>query len=188
MVGWCHWLNGHEFEQTLGDSEGQGSLAGCSPWGRKKSDTTEWLNNNKVILFNFWRTIKLPSTVVPSFYFPTSNTQRFEVINIFMNTRLFLFLNSHPNGPEVFSYENMKVKIAQSYPTLCNPVDYSPPGSLSMEFSRQDTGVAIHSLLQGIFPTYRSNPGLPYCRQNSPRIFLTKETMPYQNTSGFLSH
>ena len=32
MVGWHHQLNGHEFEQTLGDSEGQGSLACCSPW------------------------------------------------------------------------------------------------------------------------------------------------------------
>ena len=35
MVGWHHWLNGHELEQTLGDSEGQGSLACCSPWGRR---------------------------------------------------------------------------------------------------------------------------------------------------------
>ena len=34
MVGWHHQLNGHEFEQALGDSEGQGSLACCSPWGR----------------------------------------------------------------------------------------------------------------------------------------------------------
>ena len=33
MVGWHHQLNGHEFEQTPGDSEGQGSLACCSPWG-----------------------------------------------------------------------------------------------------------------------------------------------------------
>ena len=40
MVGWHHWLNGHEFEQAPGDSEGQGSLACCSPWGCKKSDTT----------------------------------------------------------------------------------------------------------------------------------------------------
>ena len=47
MVGWHHWLNGHEFEQTLGDSEGQGSLVCCSPWGRKESDTTKGLNNNK---------------------------------------------------------------------------------------------------------------------------------------------
>ena len=36
-----------EFEQTLGDGEGQGSLACCSPWGRKELDTTEQLNNNR---------------------------------------------------------------------------------------------------------------------------------------------
>ena len=35
MVGWHHQLNGHEFQQTPGDSEGQESLACCSPWGRK---------------------------------------------------------------------------------------------------------------------------------------------------------
>ena len=41
MVGWHHPINGHEFEQTLGDSEGQGSLV-CFPlWGHKESDTTE---------------------------------------------------------------------------------------------------------------------------------------------------
>ena len=40
-----HRLNGHETEQTLRDSEGQRSLACCSPWGCKESDTTEWLNN-----------------------------------------------------------------------------------------------------------------------------------------------
>ena len=41
MVGWHHWLSGHEFEQTPGDSEGQGSLTCCNPWGRKESDMTE---------------------------------------------------------------------------------------------------------------------------------------------------
>ena len=46
MVGWHHRLKGHEFEQTLGDSEGEGSLACCSAWDRKESDTTERLNNN----------------------------------------------------------------------------------------------------------------------------------------------
>ena len=40
MVGWHHEHNGHEFEQTQGDSEGQGSLAYCSSWGRKELDTT----------------------------------------------------------------------------------------------------------------------------------------------------
>ena len=47
MVGWHHRLTEHEFEQTLGDSEGQGSLACCSPRGHKESDTTERLNNSK---------------------------------------------------------------------------------------------------------------------------------------------
>ena len=41
MVGWRHWLNGHESEQAPGDSEGQGNLACCSLWGHKESDTTE---------------------------------------------------------------------------------------------------------------------------------------------------
>ena len=40
MAGWHHRLNGHEFEQTLGDSEGQGSLSCCSPWGHKESNST----------------------------------------------------------------------------------------------------------------------------------------------------
>ena len=47
MVGWHHGLNGHEFEQTMGDGEGQGSLACRSLWDCKESDTTERLNNNK---------------------------------------------------------------------------------------------------------------------------------------------
>ena len=41
MVGWHHPVNGHEFEQTPGDGEGQGSLTCCSPWGCKEKDTTE---------------------------------------------------------------------------------------------------------------------------------------------------
>jgi len=40
MVGWHHQLNGRESEQTLGDSEAQGGLTHCSPWGHKKSDAT----------------------------------------------------------------------------------------------------------------------------------------------------
>ena len=44
MVRWHHWLDGHEFEQAPGVGDGQGSLTCCSPWGRKESDTTEWLN------------------------------------------------------------------------------------------------------------------------------------------------
>ena len=45
MVGWHHWLNEHEFEQTPGDGDVQGSLVCYSQWGHKELDTTEQLNN-----------------------------------------------------------------------------------------------------------------------------------------------
>ena len=48
MARWCHWLNGHECEQAPGDGEGQGSLACCSPWACKETDTTQWLNNKGI--------------------------------------------------------------------------------------------------------------------------------------------
>ena len=52
MVGWHHEINGHEFEQTQGNSEGQGSLVCCSPWGLKELDTMEQLNNNYTSIQN----------------------------------------------------------------------------------------------------------------------------------------
>ena len=57
MVGWHHRLNGCEFEQAPGDGEGQGSLACCSPWGRRELNMTEQLNNKegdrKILTFYF---------------------------------------------------------------------------------------------------------------------------------------
>ena len=50
MVGWHHRLNRHEFQQALGDTEGQGSLECCSPWGHKESDRSEQLNSNNSII------------------------------------------------------------------------------------------------------------------------------------------
>ena len=44
MVGWHHQLDRHEFEQALGDSDGQGSLAYFNPWGLKEADMAEQLN------------------------------------------------------------------------------------------------------------------------------------------------
>ena len=57
MAGWHHWLDGCEFEWTLGVGDGQGGLACCDSWGRKKSDTTERLNWTK------WRKSDLSVTV-----------------------------------------------------------------------------------------------------------------------------
>ena len=48
LVVMGHRLDGHEFEQTLGDDDGQGSLECCSPWGRKESDTSEQLNGTEL--------------------------------------------------------------------------------------------------------------------------------------------
>ena len=48
MVGWCHWLNGHEFEQTSGDSEGQVSLVCCSQWGHRVGH--DWATEHQQII------------------------------------------------------------------------------------------------------------------------------------------
>ena len=53
MAGWHHWLDGHEFEWTLGVGDGQGGLACCDSWGRKESDTTEWLNWTELKMVKF---------------------------------------------------------------------------------------------------------------------------------------
>ena len=49
-IAWHHRLNRHESEQALGDGEGQGSLAGCSPWGHKELNMTEQLNNMLILI------------------------------------------------------------------------------------------------------------------------------------------
>ena len=55
IVGWHHWLSGQEFEQTLGDSEGQESLACCSPWGHKgQTWLSAWTTNNNGTLNEFY--------------------------------------------------------------------------------------------------------------------------------------
>ena len=53
IVGWHHRLNGHEFEQTPGVGDGQGSLACCSPWGHKESDLTEQQHSTQHKKVNF---------------------------------------------------------------------------------------------------------------------------------------
>ena len=62
MVGWHHWLDGHEFKLAPGVGDGQGGLVCYSPWGHKESDTTGWLNNNKVtnthVIIRYFQKIK----------------------------------------------------------------------------------------------------------------------------------
>ena len=67
MVG---WLNGHEFDQTPGDGEGQGSLACCSPWGHKESDMTE--QQQQSVINDFSLNLFLFTSLVWGFHFLTA--------------------------------------------------------------------------------------------------------------------
>ena len=65
MVGWYHQLDAHEFEQTLGIGDGQGSLVSCPLWGRTESDTTEATQQQQQQASRGWKAIKLESCRVP---------------------------------------------------------------------------------------------------------------------------
>ena len=54
IVGWYHQFNAREFDQALGDCEGQGSLACYSPWGPKELDKTEWLSKHLFVFSFIW--------------------------------------------------------------------------------------------------------------------------------------
>ena len=73
-------------------------------------------------------------------------------------------------------YAAVQRLVVQSCLTLCNPMNYSPPGSsVHRDSPGKNTEVGCHALLQGIFPTQGLNPGLPHCRQTlyHPTTFRT---------------
>ena len=100
MIGWHHQLNGYEFEQSSGDSEGQGSLECCSPWGLKESDMTQQLNNNNISSFIHAFSILIQKFSVSTFLIndfqssdpPCQFNSPFHCIlqNIFLKFQLFL--------------------------------------------------------------------------------------------------
>ena len=64
MVGWHHWLHGHEFELVSGVGDGQEGLVCCSPWGCKESDTTEQLNWTELVTQTVKNLPAMPETWV----------------------------------------------------------------------------------------------------------------------------
>ena len=90
MVGCHHQLNEHESEQILGDTEGQGRLVCCSPWGCKESDTIEWRNNNN----NNWRV-----NSKPYMFWKTNGhlTDKIYHTTIFYNYHYQIIICSHVN-------------------------------------------------------------------------------------------
>ena len=75
MTGWNHQCNEHEFGWTSGDGEGQRGLACCSPWGHKKSDTTGWLNDNKVYMERVTWSIYTASSFQNTYRHPSVSTK-----------------------------------------------------------------------------------------------------------------
>ena len=102
MAGWHHEVNGPEFEQTPGVGEGQESLACCSPWGHKESDTTQWLNNNKELFST--------SKTDPSECSTQGLVNWFLVFLFFFTTLRFSLNTGSPHGSLLFHLH---------YPPLC---------------------------------------------------------------------
>ena len=88
-------------------------------------------------------------------------------------------LSLHSRGKQThFIQLHVLCFIAQSCPALCDPMDYSPPGSFVHKDSLgKNTGVGCYTFLQGTFPTQGSNPGLPHCRQIL--YYLSHQGSPY---------
>ena len=101
-VRWNHRLSEHEYEQTPGSSEGQGSLVCYSPWGRKESDMTWQLDNNICCM----------------------NKRMEEKINERRNRQMHHSFSKPANFPFVDQFSS----VAQSCPTLCHPMDCNTPG------------------------------------------------------------
>ena len=123
MVGWNHWLNGHELGQTPGDDEGQGSLVCCSPWECKEPDMTWRLNNKKnctELLAAAAKSLQSCPTLQPHRWQPTRLPHPWDSPG--KNTGV----GCH------FLLQCMKVKseseVAQLCPTPSGPRDCSPPG------------------------------------------------------------
>ena len=94
MVGWRHWLNGHEFEQTLGVGDGQGGLECYSPWGHKELDTTEWLNWTDKYIYTYKISTNYQTKLYDGFIF--SNVWYGYSLSIFI-----LFLPLFPIHPKL---------------------------------------------------------------------------------------
>ena len=164
MVGWHHQHNGHGFEWTTGVGDGQGGLACCGSWGRKESDTTEWLNWTELNLPWFMDLIfQVPmqycslqhQTLLPS---PVTSTTgccfSFGSIPSF-----FLELFLHWSPVAYWAPTNLGSPLSVSYHFAFS---YCPWGSQG-----KDTEVVCHSLLQWttfcqISPPWPARLGLPH--------------------------
>ena len=124
MVGWHHQLNGHEFEQTPGDGEGQESLACCSLWSHKELDMTERLNNKKISAVSLSILLLMGPCVCFHILTIINNATVNIEEHISFEISVFILIN-----PELLDYMVVAVVLVfQSCLTLCDPLDCGPPG------------------------------------------------------------
>ena len=161
MVEWHCQLSGHEFEQTPRDSERQGSLVCCSSWGRKESDMTEELNKGLSIDVRFSMCFCYRVQAYIAHHKTGQEIERWVVEarkSDFIQKVFILrkWCGRVPNESVSHSVmpDSLRSHGLQPITLLC------PWG-----FPGKDIGVVCHFLLQGIFPTQGSNPGLLHCRQ-----------------------
>ena len=131
MVGWHHRLNGRGFEQTPGDGEGQGSLACFSPWGLKELDMTEGLNKQHE--GGVWE--NLGNNVIALYLKWSYDIQPYSFVKILATVSqrvILLYITCFKwRWNEDFFIRQVKwsvMLVAQSCPTLCNPLDCNMPG------------------------------------------------------------
>ena len=173
LVGWHHRLDGHDFEQTPGVGDGQGSRACCSPWDRKESDRTEWLDWTELsMVFSTRARPSSPhSQSVPSgsFHKPLILIhQRADRMKTKL-TKLTTWMAALSNSVKLWAMpcratQDKRVMVESS--AKCGPrekgmgnkfssLDLRTP--LKVWKSKKNTRVVCYFLLQGIFPTQGSN-------------------------------
>ena len=105
MVGWHHWLNGHEFEQAPGDGEGQGSLACSSPWATKsQTRLSDWTTTKQVGFYNaFAKHLGKPAR--QDHFNPSSE---FEILHRHIHTHTYY---SAMKRKEIFPFASTWVKL-----------------------------------------------------------------------------
>ena len=139
MVGWHHQFNGYEFEQALRDGEGQVSLAYCSPWGRKESDTSEQLNwTDRFIDYNKCTTTSL----------------KFQCCVIFLVNSHLISESLFMNILEHINHQLSVSSVMKLCPTLWDPMDCSTRGFPVHHQLPEFTQNHLHWVCYAIWPSH----------------------------------
>ena len=173
MVGWHHWLNGHEFASAPGIGDGQGSLACCSPWGCKELDKTERLNWTEPTsirigsLTQGLQSLTVSWAVIVLRKSPNkTETHHFHIVCFYFSWCVLSFVGAEYTPGHGIARScgvcmcSQSAQSLQSCPTLCDPMDCSPLDS-SVHATLQARILESVALLQGIFPTQGLKQFLP---------------------------